>query len=221
MKHTNWLEPERITAWHPWRRWAARKLDLLFLCYIILSLPYIFVKYVMDNDPWTYFQLSSDDVQEEYDQEVEDDVIDNEVVEEKQGILDYITLNVILTLVASFLSALCNAACMAGFGNTLGKQIVGIKILHRDGRFMTFKEALKREMLVLFRGTALCLPLYPYTYYRAYKNLKRDQITSWDKEMHLKVAYRPKSKWATLGHVRLAIALQIILDLLYLVVCLR
>ncbi|MGI2299499.1 hypothetical protein ACRRVC_02370 [Candidatus Cardinium hertigii] len=39
MQDTNWIEPEKITAGHAWRRWAAKMIDSFFFLFLyVISL---------------------------------------------------------------------------------------------------------------------------------------------------------------------------------------
>ena len=192
MKNTNWVEPEKITASHAWRRWAARILDNFLLGCISFSISYLLkdkIKiHVLVNDLSAYCRSMAN----------------------TGGIL-YIflilfvlkmTCYIILPFFGSFLSGVWNAALIACFGNTPGKQLFGIKVLHTEDRSINFQEACKREVLVWLKGLGLGIPMISlFTEYRGYKNLRKNKITAWDKQMNLKVSYRIQPLWITLAGV--------------------
>lgn len=56
------------------------------------------------------------------------------------------------------------------FGTTLGKWVLGIRVLHNDERKLTFSEAFERTVQVLFYGLGLHIPIY--TLFRLWKSYK-------------------------------------------------
>ncbi|CCM10267.1 membrane protein of unknown function [Cardinium endosymbiont cEper1 of Encarsia pergandiella] len=148
MKDSNWIEPEKITAGHAWRRWAARGVDqnvLNFLyCIILVLVP------VGPNILWMK-NLSHDFLSLVFQSSV------------ARGIL-YVGLMVLLILLCFryfliLLDSLVVAASMTCFGNTPGKQLFGIKILHETGRSITFKEAFKCEMIIRRKSLYILIPI--------------------------------------------------------------
>ncbi|MGI2299500.1 RDD family protein [Candidatus Cardinium hertigii] len=128
------------------------------------------------------------------------------------------SISYLIVLFVELLFRLGYAACQACFGNTPGKQLFGIKIIDASGRSINFQKAFKREMLVLFKGQGLGLPIiYLFAMYRGYKNLKKHKITTWDKQMHLTVSYRIQSLWVRLvGVTILIVSIILILPLYFL-----
>jgi len=209
MKNTNWIEPENITDAHAWRRWLARNFDLVLFIYIlsviVLVIAYLLEKYATRSIPSAYGPSG----------------VNASVDKDETSSILFTSFCIVplLILVVHLLKSICNAILMACLGNTFGKQLFGIKILHATGRSINFKEAFKREMLVCKKKLfVLCIPFIGpliiglpisvlYIDYRAYKNLRENKITSWDKQMNLKVSYRTQSVWITLVGVIMLIGL--------------
>jgi len=78
------------------------------------------------------------------------------------GLLD-ILMMMLLTMILEPLQL-----CL--FGTTLGKWILGIRVLHNDERKLGFSEAFERTLTVLFYGLGLHIPIY--TLYRLWKSYK-------------------------------------------------
>ncbi|MGI2257376.1 RDD family protein [Candidatus Cardinium hertigii] len=213
MQKTNYIEPEKITAGHAWRRYAARMLDSALFVYIILLITlvigYLLQKYAIKNAPSACGPS----------------VVDAGVDKDKELFF----LFFIVCIVPLFLSVLhllqfmCNAILMACIGNTFGKKLFGIKILHVTGRSLNFRETFKREILIHKKKLFILFipfigPLISYATlllsdYRAYENLLKHKITSWDKQMNLKVSYRTQSVWITLAGVIVLIGLWAVLGI--------
>jgi uncharacterized RDD family membrane protein YckC len=89
-------------------------------------------------------------------------------------------------------------------GTTLGKWLMGIRVLRRDGRPIGIPKALGRELLVLAVGTGFALPLANLCAYAvACRNLVEDDITAWDQWLDLAVTQRPNNwrQWCLSGLV--------------------
>jgi uncharacterized RDD family membrane protein YckC len=87
-----------------------------------------------------------------------------------------------VSIVSLFAWTFLEAACLARWGMTPGKWVYRLRILHPDGRSLTYGEALSRSFQVLFGGMALGLPGVPLiTMALAYKELIETGATSWDR----------------------------------------
>lgn len=97
----------------------------------------------------------------------------------------------LLTILAIFI----NAAFIGFTGSSLGKWLFGIRVTDKHGRVIGYAPALKRELLIWYRGLGCGVPyISPITTLYQMKNLQRNKITSWDKEMALHVSYRKRSR---------------------------
>ncbi|MGI2298459.1 RDD family protein [Candidatus Cardinium hertigii] len=222
MKNTNWMEPETITSGHAWRRWAARKFDDVVLGFLSV-IPFIIllilliggIIFFVLNVEWKNISWMEN--------------LSNCFVSFLSGpslarcilscfflFMACIILIGLLSFSYLWLHSLVVAACMTYFGNTPGKQLFGIKILHETGRSITFKEAFKREMIISRKTLYLLIPIIGVIIYliyqcRAYDNLILNKITTWDKQMHLTVSYRMQSVWITLAAVIILVGLTYLL----------
>ncbi|WP_165861200.1 RDD family protein [Paenibacillus paeoniae] len=80
---------------------------------------------------------------------------------------------------------------MAIFGTTPGKKILGIRVLSSEGSAVPKYTALKRAILVWFRGMGVGVGLINLACYMiGYDNLRYAKITSWDRDLNLKVTYK-------------------------------
>ncbi len=92
--------------------------------------------------------------------------------------LFYIGVSIISLFAWTFLEAFF----LATWGMTPGKWVYRLRILHPDGRRLSYGEALGRSFQVLFSGLALGLPGVPLiTMALAYKELIETGATSWDR----------------------------------------
>ncbi len=169
MKNTNWTEPQKVTASHAWRRFFARGIDCLFYWYLV-NLTLKMINYAF---PTNYFFCTIKDK------------FDN----------SYLIQWVITTYIWLFV----NAFLMYYFGNTLGKKILGIKVLESNNMEPSLIRLIKREFLALLKGMALGIPIISLIpIFLSYRNLIKFQSTSWDKQMNFKIVYRNQSLLITL-----------------------
>lgn len=79
---------------------------------------------------------------------------------------------------------------MTLFGTTIGKKIMKIKISLQDGSKLSKYIAFKRSRLVWLRGMGLGIGIIQLiANIISYRNLTKDGITSWDRELGLEVSY--------------------------------
>jgi len=75
-----------------------------------------------------------------------------------------------------------DALVMSLFGSTIGKTIVGVKVVALDGNWLSFQQAVRRNFILYLHGYALGVPVLSfYAMYLSYKRLYRDGLLSWDK----------------------------------------
>src|SRR5262249_35958050 len=98
--------------------------------------------------------------------------------------------------------------CLNVFGNTLGKVLYGIRIKTDEDRGIAFSVALKRSLAVWFRGLGCGIPIFALvTTIVAYRTLKRDGQTSWDRDFKCTVFHDELSvfRWIVIGVAWLAL----------------
>lgn len=83
------------------------------------------------------------------------------------------------------------AILLSKVGTTLGKWLLRVTVTDKEGKRLSFSTALKRTFLVYLKGFALGLPYVNLvTLIIAYKRLKANQITSWDRDCQTTVTHQ-------------------------------
>ena len=86
------------------------------------------------------------------------------------------------------------AACLSAFGKTPGKWLLKIDIRQGRRERPDYLSALRRSFHVWLRGLGMGIPIVSVIcLIVAYQRLKVLKITSWDKEDHFQISYRPIS----------------------------
>lgn len=99
--------------------------------------------------------------------------------------------NTTFSILISFLYIFIEWFYMSLFGTTLGKLILGIQIITKDGTRLSKEVSLKRARLVWFRGMGIGAGLIQLiANIVGYSNLKKDRITSWDRDLGLVVKHK-------------------------------
>ena len=110
------------------------------------------------------------------------------------GQMSIVELIVILTVISLFffgLVAFMNTILLGILGTTIGKYLLGIKVLTKDNLPLSMKQAAKREALVYIKGFALGLPVLSLiTQMYGYFDLTMDKVTSWDKDLNTTIVHR-------------------------------
>ncbi|WP_085899384.1 RDD family protein [Kiloniella majae] len=147
---------------HPWRRSFARWIDISIYANLIFS-PAI-----------TGF--SPDDL---------NDLMQHPTIAELLVIL------IIIPMLFLGFVAFLNAISTGILGTTIGKYLLGVKVLTKDHLPLSMKHATKRETLVFIKGFALGLPVLSLiTQMYGYFDLTMDKATSWDKSMDTVIVHR-------------------------------
>jgi uncharacterized RDD family membrane protein YckC len=104
------------------------------------------------------------------------------------------------------------ALLLSSHGTTPGKWIFGIRVMPVEGGRPTYATALRRAMLVWWRGLAIGFPIVTlFTQAHAYSKLKGDGETTWDRDTGLRVLHRPMSG----GQIALAVGVGLTLLVIY------
>lgn len=94
---------------------------------------------------------------------------------------DSIALEVCLTVLELAVFILAEAVLLSCFGTTIGKWLFGIRVLSKDGKKLTWREAAERTGMVLWRGLALEIPLWNiYRLYKSYDAYTAGETLAWD-----------------------------------------
>lgn len=147
----------------PWRRYAARSLDLLVFGYAGLAI-IGFVFYAVA--PYTAEQFFS-------------------VFTAPGGIiLDFI--------ITALVGCVLNGIIIGLSGSSLGKLLFGIIVVDQNGFKIGASQGIKRDLSVYLRGLGLGVPVVSLiTLWMSYSTLRKTGSTSWDTEKSYTVWHRP------------------------------
>jgi uncharacterized RDD family membrane protein YckC len=147
---------------HPWRRYFARSLDTSIHGVIVLFVVAIVLGTIAPETSREFFGALL-------------------------GTSGQMWFMMLYIFAATFLTA-----AMIGFtGSSLGKWMFGIKVTDKQDRPIGYKTAWNRELKIWVRGFGLGLPIISlFTLWSAYQYLKKENKTTWDDELGLKVNYR-------------------------------
>ncbi|WP_421781954.1 RDD family protein [Kiloniella litopenaei] len=147
---------------HPWRRYFARWVDISIYANLIFS-P-LLAKFTPD---------------------------DLNKYSEQLSLLELIAILIIVPVIFFGVVAIVNTVLIGAFGTTVGKCLLGIKVLGKDNRGLTIQSTAKREALVYIKGFALGLPVLSLiAQMYGYFDLTMDKQTVWDKELNTTIAHR-------------------------------
>lgn len=170
----------------PWRRYAARALDISFfggIAVLLISIIFYSVAPYSADQFFTIFANPSS-----------------------------IVVNIVLTTV---LSCALTGAVIGVSGVSLGKIIFGVMVTDHDGNKIGVTKGIQRDLAVFLRGLGLGIPIISIvTMYVAYSNLNKSNSTTWDSEKNYRVWHRPSSPIQYLLNT-LGIILIIITNALY------
>lgn len=112
-----------------------------------------------------------------------------------QGVFEAVTKlmtnDYLASILLAFFAMPANAFLIGLTGSSLGKWLCGVQVAHMDGRLLGFQLALKREAMVWWRGLGMGITgVYFLTTFVGYRTLTKQQETSWDKDLLLRVSYR-------------------------------
>ena len=95
-----------------------------------------------------------------------------------------------------FIYAMLGGALVIGLtSGSLGKWLMGVRVVDAGDKPIGVLRALWREVLVWVNGLGLGIPFVMIvTLVMAYRRLDGDAITSWDDRMDLVVIHRPRGK---------------------------
>ena len=78
---------------------------------------------------------------------------------------------------------LLDALCMAQFGQTPGKAILGIRLMQLDGTRLNLAKAIRRDLSLFVRGLGLGIPLFAlFTLIWSFIKVNGGDQTSWDRK---------------------------------------
>lgn len=170
----------------PWRRYAARLLDISFfggIAFLLISIIFYSVAPYSADRFFAIFENPSS-----------------------------IVVDVVLTTV---FSCILTGAIIGVSGLSLGKIIFGVMVTDHNGNKIGITKGIQRDLAVFLRGLGLGIPLISIvTMYVAYSKLNKSNSTTWDSEKNYRVWHRPSSPIQYLLNT-LGIVLIIIINALY------
>lgn len=100
---------------------------------------------------------------------------------------------------------------LSTMGATPGKWLFGIEVMNRLGNNLTYSNALRRTLLVWFKGDGLGISLVAFfTRLFAYKRLKKTGTTLWDTSVHSVVTHKEFTFLRTAACVLALVAVSVI-----------
>jgi|GEM_PF-1421243 len=97
---------------------------------------------------------------------------------------------IIIRIVITFIWVFIEAFTVSRYGTTFGKNLLGTKVLDKDGELLPYDRALKRSYGVWLKGMGAGFALISWiTMLFGYQMLKRDGVCSWDNDAGSKVVH--------------------------------
>ena len=94
---------------------------------------------------------------------------------------DSIASIVFLTVLGMAAMIIVESVLLSCFGTTAGKWLFGIRVLSKDGKRLTWREAAERTGMVLWHGLAFGIPLWSeYRLYKSYDAYTDGENLAWD-----------------------------------------
>ncbi len=103
-----------------------------------------------------------------------------------QSIMALIIIRVVITFIWVFIEAFT----ISRYGTTFGKNLLGTKVLDKNGELLPYDRSLKRSYGVWLKGMGAGFALISWlTMLFGYQALKRDRVCSWDNDADSKVVH--------------------------------
>ncbi len=94
----------------------------------------------------------------------------------------HVTTYILICIFFSVIWLFIEPVFLSQWGATPGKLLLRIQVIHQNGVFLTYKEALRRSVDVWLRGQAMSIPVVSLVAnIIAYNRLTKSGITTWDK----------------------------------------
>ncbi len=104
--------------------------------------------------------------------------------------LQSILFVVIVRIVVTFIWVFIEAYTISKYGTTFGKNLLGTRVLDKDGELLPYDRSLKRSYGVWLKGMGAGFILISWvTMLFGYQMLKRDGVNSWDKDADSKIVH--------------------------------
>jgi len=97
---------------------------------------------------------------------------------------------IIFRIVITFLWVFLEAYTISKYGTTFGKNLLGTKVVDKNGELLPYDRSLKRSYGVWLKGMGAGFVLISWlTMFFGYQMLKKDGFNSWDKDADSKVVH--------------------------------
>lgn len=98
-------------------------------------------------------------------------------------------------MIYAFATIFVNALLIGETGGSLGRFLLGIRLVDQNNKRIGFRRALRREFMVWYKGLGFGIPIICFfPLYRSFKTLRQNGVTLWDKDLDLRVEYKRHSK---------------------------
>jgi len=102
--------------------------------------------------------------------------------------------DLLLSFVSVATYSIFETFCLFVFGGTLGKLLYGIRLAPKSGGRIGLRLALKRSVAVWVQGMGIGIPIIALvTFVLAYRTLRREGQTNWDRDLKFVVLHRKLS----------------------------
>lgn len=168
------------TTAHPWRRYFARSLDMILCSYINMGLAFA-ITFTVTKAAMVFFDFDPDSL-----------------IRQLDSLLNLypIQVKIIDVLLVIIVSTIINAVLIGLVSSSAGKWLFGVRVLNNEYKPIGFKLAFKRELMVLYRGIAFHIPfILCIAEFIAYKELRKNGITTWDRDLDCIVLHKYMSFW--------------------------
>ncbi|MEE8298233.1 MAG: RDD family protein, partial [Thermodesulfobacteriota bacterium] len=164
-------EYEEVDQVRPWVRFLARMTDYyIFSMLVSLLISLLFPDFMERMSEMLAQQMSVQD-------------------SEAAG-MQSILFVVIVRIVVTFIWVFIEAYTISKYGTTFGKNLLGTRVLDKDGELLPYDRSLKRSYGVWLKGMGAGFILISWvTMLFGYQMLKRDGVNSWDKDADSKIVH--------------------------------
>jgi len=164
-------EYEEVDQVRPWVRFLARMTDYyIFSMLVSLLISLLFPDFMKQMSEMITQQISVQD-------------------SETAG-LQSILFVVIVRIVVTFIWVFIEAYTISKYGTTFGKNLLGTRVLDKNGELLPYDRSLKRSYGVWLKGMGAGFMLISWiTMLFGYQMLKRDGVNSWDKDADSKIVH--------------------------------
>ena len=164
-------EYEEVDQVRPWVRFLARMTDYyIFSMLVSLLISLLFPDFMEQMSEMLAQQVS---------------VQDSEAAG-MQSILFVVLVRIVVTFIWVFIEAYT----ISKYGTTFGKNLLGTRVLDKDGELLPYDRSLKRSYGVWLKGMGAGFILISWvTMLFGYQMLKRDGVNSWDKDADSKIVH--------------------------------